>query len=82
MSTNSINLKASELKQKLMALGLPITGKKAEMIDRLNTAGEPARSSEMEEEQEGTAGVVRRATNVLSMEELSREVELREEKEP
>ena len=69
---NAINysdLKVSELKEKLKELGLPLSGKKSDLVDRLNASNEKVDDNEEESDSEKTADPV---FTIEELENLSR----------
>jgi uncharacterized coiled-coil DUF342 family protein len=69
---NAINysdLKVSELKEKLKELGLPLSGKKSDLIDRLTASNEKVDDNEEENDSENTAEPV---FSIEELENLSR----------
>ncbi len=69
---NAINysdLKVSELKEKLKELGLPLSGKKSDLVDRLNASNEKVDDNEEESDSEKTAEPV---FSIEELENLSR----------
>lgn len=81
MERNPRSFKVTELKEKLLALGLPTSGTKAELVSRLNAADPTGEwmgnlQMEAEEDQEVAAGASEPTRNALGMEELAREVAL------
>tara|TARA_B100001250_G_scaffold84579_1_gene69946 strand:- start:417 stop:1550 length:1134 start_codon:yes stop_codon:yes gene_type:complete len=69
---NAINysdLKVSELKEKLKELGLPLSGKKSDLVDRLTASNEKVEDNEEENDSENTAEPV---FSIEELENLSR----------
>ena len=69
---NAINysdLKVSELKEKLKELGLPLSGKKSDLVDRLTASNEKVDDNEEENDSENTAEPV---FSIEELENLSR----------
>ena len=54
-ATNYSDLKVSELKEKLKELGLPLSGKKSDLVDRLNASNEKVDDNEEESDSEKAA---------------------------
>ena len=63
-ATNYSDLKVSELKEKLKELGLPLSGKKSDLVDRLNASNEKVDDNEEESDSE------KAAESLFSIEEL------------